>query len=176
MRVNAYLQKLANVEESERAELLDTFNMQNYASNILSETDMWILKTAAENSEYLNGKLREAEDLTLDAEAPVEPSSEGESEELSLDTTSSEGESEELSLEPVEDGSDELSLDTPPAEDGSDDTTSSEEESPADGEEIETSLAGVGILPLIAEIQEKIAHGKPSEVELAALKAMKKMF
>ena len=54
--------------------------------------------------------------------------------------------------------------------------TSSEPKEEKDEKKIETSIEGVGILPLLAEIQEKLANGKPSEIELAALKAMKKLF
>jgi hypothetical protein len=44
-----------------------------------------------------------------------------------------------------------------------------------DSDEIEMSKEGVGILPLIAEIQKRLSNGKPSPVEIAALKALKKL-
>ena len=81
---------------------------------------------------------------------------------------------EELSLDPAPEGEtpaaaggEELSLDPAPEATPETETTSPE---------IETSLEGAGILPLLAQIQDALASGKPSEVELAALKAMKKMF
>ena len=162
--------------------------------NMLSETDMWILRTAAENVEYLNHKLKEAETSTLgkDLEAPEEElltlddtntasidnaSTETEETELSLDDTA-ETDTSELSLDDTTEET-ELSLDDTAETDTSElslDDTSSEPKEEKDEKKIETSIEGVGILPLLAEIQEKLANGKPSEIELAALKAMKKLF
>ena len=150
MKVADYIRRLASADENERINVVESINIQNYAMNMLSETDMWILRTAAENVEYLNHKLKEAETSTLgkDLEAPEE-------ELLTLDdNASTETEETELSL----------------------DDTSSNPKVEKDEKKIETSIEGVGILPLLAEIQEKIANGKPSEIELAALKAMKKLF
>ena len=150
MKVADYIRRLASADENERINVVESINIQNYAMNMLSETDMWILRTAAENVEYLNHKLKEAETSTLgkDLEAPEE-------ELLTLDdNASTETEETELSLG----------------------DTSSEPKEEKDEKKIETSIEGVGILPLLAEIQEKIANGKPSEIELAALKAMKKLF
>ncbi len=115
------------------------------------------------------------------AAAEEEVPAEGGDAELSLDAPA-EGGDAELSLDapaeevPAEGGDAELSLDAPAEEVPAElDTVETDEETETEPE-IETSLAGVGILPLLAEIQEKLANGKPSEVELAALKAMKKLF
>lgn len=157
MKVADYIRRLASADENERINVVESINIQNYAMNMLSETDMWILRTAAENVEYLNHKLKEAETSTLgkDLEAPEE-------ELLTLDDTNTVS-NDNASTETEET---ELSLDD----------TSSEPKDEKDEKKIETSIEGVGILPLLAEIQEKLANGKPSEIELAALKAMKKLF
>ena len=109
----------------------------------------------------------ETEELSFDDEVTQptddqELSLDDETEELSLDD-----ETEELSLD---DETEELSLDEEPPQSVESDSDDSEDS------KIETSIAGVGILPLLGEIQDKLANGKPSEVELAALKAMKKLF
>src|SRR5574344_1686631 len=220
MKVADYIRRLASADENERINVVESINIQNYAMNMLSETDMWILRTAAENVEYLNHKLKEAETSTLgkDLEAPEEElltlddtnttsidnaSTETEETELSLDDTAETDTSElslddtteetELSLDDTAETEEtELSLDDTAETDTSelslDDTTgteetelslgdtSSEPKEEKDEKKIETSIEGVGILPLLAEIQEKLANGKPSEIELAALKAMKKLF
>ena len=196
MKVADYIRRLASADENERINVVESINIQNYAMNMLSETDMWILRTAAENVEYLNHKLKEAETSTLgkDLEAPEEElltlddtstvsndnaSTETEETELSLDDTA-ETDTSELSLDDTtETDTSELSLDdtteTEETELSLDDTSSNPKEE-KDEKKIETSIEGVGILPLLAEIQEKLANGKPSEIELAALKAMKKLF
>ena len=196
MKVADYIRRLASADESERINVVESINIQNYAMNMLSETDMWILRTAAENVEYLNHKLKEAETSTLgkDLEAPEEElltlddtntelslddTAETDTSELSLDDTT-ETEETELSLDDTaETDTSELSLDdtteTEETELSLDDTSSNPKEEKEE-KKIETSIEGVGILPLLAEIQEKLANGKPSEIELAALKAMKKLF
>ena len=188
----SYLKKLSETVESGRSDLVELIRLKNYGSNELSENAMWILTTASKNNEYLTSKLQE--ELSLDQEAPSE-----EDEELTLDSPS-EDDGDIPAEMPAEDepsaSADDLTFDddAAPEEGGEGDIPS---EAPAEGEEempaeldadeasdeeteeepkIETSLAGVGILPLLAEIQEKLANGKPSEVELAALKAMKKLF
>ena len=159
MKVADYIRRLASADENERINVVESINIQNYAMNMLSETDMWILRTAAENVEYLNHKLKEAETSTLgkDLEAPEEELltlDDNDTDIVSNDNASTETEETELSL----------------------DDTSSNPKVEKDEKKIETSIEGVGILPLLAEIQEKLANGKPSEIELAALKAMKKLF
>ena len=216
MKVADYIRRLASADENERINVVESINIQNYAMNMLSETDMWILRTAAENVEYLNHKLKEAETSTLgkDLEAPEEElltlddtnttsidnaSTETEETELSLDDTAEtelsldDTAETELSLDDTaETNTSELSLDDTAETDTSElslddtteteetelslDDTSSEPKVEKDEKKIETSIEGVGILPLLAEIQEKLANGKPSEIELAALKAMKKLF
>lgn len=175
MKINTYLKKMYDVSLDERSNFVESVNIHNYASGILSETDMWILRTAADNAEYLENKLKEADELTLDKEAPSENE-----EDLNLDETS---EDEELSLEePTESGEKELSLDDITDDDplslDNEDKLKTQSDSAEDDEKpkIETSLEGAGILPLLADIQDKLANGKPSEVELAALKALKKLF
>ena len=222
MKVADYIRRLASADENERINVVESINIQNYAMNMLSETDMWILRTAAENVEYLNHKLKEAETSTLgkDLEAPEEElltlddtntelslddtaetdtselslddTTETEETELSLDDTAetdtselslddtTETEETELSLDDTaETDTSELSLDDTAETDTSElslDDTSSNPKEEKEEKKIETSIEGVGILPLLAEIQEKLANGKPSEIELAALKAMKKLF
>ena len=196
MKVADYIRRLASADENERINVVESINIQNYAMNMLSETDMWILRTAAENVEYLNHKLKEAETSTLgkDLEAPEEElltlddtntelslddTAETDTSELSLDDTT-ETEETELSLDDTaETDTSELSLDDTAETDTSElslDDTSSNPKEEKEEKKIETSIEGVGILPLLAEIQEKLANGKPSEIELAALKAMKKLF
>ena len=190
MKVADYIRRLASADENERINVVESINIQNYAMNMLSETDMWILRTAAENVEYLNHKLKEAETSTLgkDLEAPEEElltlddnaSTETEETELSLDDTELSLDDTELSLDDTtETDTSELSLDDTTETEETElslDDTSSNPKVEKDEKKIETSIEGVGILPLLAEIQEKIANGKPSEIELAALKAMKKLF
>ena len=183
MNLNDHIKILSEMEANDRNTYIDHLEIKNYGSSELTETDMWILSQAAENNEYLTGKLKEAEELSLDTEAPeeevtIEPELDlgtdtSTEDELSLDTPSDDT---ELSLDtPAED---ELSLDTPtdtPAEDELSLDTPTDTPSEEPKEEIETSKAGIGILALLGEIQEKLATGKPSEVELAALKALKKL-
>ena len=209
MKVADYIRRLASADENERINVVESINIQNYAMNMLSETDMWILRTAAENVEYLNHKLKEAETSTLgkDLEAPEEElltlddtntelslddTAETDTSELSLDDTAetdtselslddtTETEETELSLDDTAETEEtELSLDDTAETDTSElslDDTSSNPKEEKEEKKIETSIEGVGILPLLAEIQEKLANGKPSEIELAALKAMKKLF
>ena len=177
MKVADYIRRLASADENERINVVESINIQNYAMNMLSETDMWILRTAAENVEYLNHKLKEAETSTLgkDLEAPEEELlTLDDTNTVSNDNASTETEETELSLDDTE-----LSLDDTTETDTSElslDDTSSNPKVEKDEKKIETSIEGVGILPLLAEIQEKLANGKPSEIELAALKAMKKLF
>lgn len=180
MTLDTILKQLSESTFEARADLVESVQIKNYGSNMLSETDMWIIRQAAENAEYLEQKIKEAEELSLDTEAPSE------NDELSLDTPS---DGEELTLDSPSDSGEELTLDTSSETEGSelslddspsdvdgDELTLDDDTEKEEKKEIETSLEGVGILPLLAEIQEKIATGKPSEIELAALKAMKKMF
>ncbi len=196
-KIYKYLKKISNVDFNQRMDLVENLKIKNYGTSELTETEMWILTNAADNAEYLNKKLRENNKLTLDVEAPeenqttlsTEPSVDSElsfddevtqptdDQELSLDD-----ETEELSFDDevtqptddqelsLDDETEELSLDEEPPQSVESDSDDSEDS------KIETSIAGVGILPLLGEIQDKLANGKPSEVELAALKAMKKLF
>jgi len=192
-KIYKYLKKISNVDFNQRMDLVENLKIKNYGTSELTETEMWILTNAADNAEYLNKKLRENNKLTLDVEAPeenqtnlsTEPSADSElsfdddevtqstdeTEELSLDDETEElsldDETEELSFD---DETEELSLDAEPPQSVESDSNDTEDS------KIETSIAGVGILPLLGEIQDKLANGKPSEVELAALKAMKKLF
>ena len=202
MKLNQYIRILAEMEESKRSTFIDHLEIKNYGSNELTETDMWILTNVAKNSEYLKSKLREAEELSLDKEAPEETSGDTGADsgldtptegELSLDTSSKptpEGGNElsldtpaedELSLDtpskPTPEGGNELSLDVSPNAVGGEDSTldTSSETDDTQKKEIQTSKVGIGILPLLAEIQKKLANGRPSEVEIAALKAIKKL-
>jgi len=202
MKLNQYIRILAEMEESKRSTFIDHLEIKNYGSNELTETDMWILTNVAKNSEYLKSKLREAEELSLDKEAPEEASGDTGADsgldtptegELSLDTSSKptpEGGNElsldtpaedELSLDtpskPTPEGGNELSLDVSPNAVGGEDSTldTSSETDDTQKKEIQTSKVGIGILPLLAEIQKKLANGRPSEVEIAALKAIKKL-
>ena len=59
MKVADYIRRLASADENERINVVESINIQNYAMNMLSETDMWILRTAAENVEYLNQVLND---------------------------------------------------------------------------------------------------------------------
>ena len=189
-KLEDYLKQLSEIPAEERQIFIEALTIKNYGSNELSETSMWILNTAAGNADYLENKLKENEAMTLDTEAPAE-----QSEELTLDTPSEEtptegGETAPEGGETAPEGGEtapegELTLDTPseetPTEGGEElslDTTTEEPDSTEtteEKEEIETSKEGIGILALIGEIQEKLANGKPTEVELAALKALKKL-
>src|SRR5574344_1798222 len=198
MKVADYIRRLASADENERINVVESINIQNYAMNMLSETDMWILRTAAENVEYLNHKLKEAETSTLgkDLEAPEEElltlddtnttsidnaSTETEETELSLDDTA-ETEETELSLDDTaetdtselylddtaETDTSELSLDNTTGTEETElslDDTSSEPKEEKDEKKIETSIEGVGILPLLAEIQEKRSEEHTSELQ-----------
>ena len=121
------------------------------------------------------------EELSFDDEpSDEEVPAEGSEEELSFDDEPTEGDvssDTEATETPTEGDEEELSFDDESSDEDADLTTDVPEDEETEEEpKIETSLAGVGILPLIAEIQDKLANGKPSEVELAALKAMKKLF
>ena len=146
-KIYEHLKMLSDTPIDEREMFLETIKMMSYSSTELTEHDMWILTTASENSDYLYGKLKEADEMSLDTEAPTE--------------------TDELTLDAPEEGGEELTLDAP--------TETETTEPTEEKEEIETSKEGIGILPLLGEIQDKLANGKPSEVELAALKALKKL-
>jgi len=196
--INKHIKKLSTLQESDRSIYIDQLEIKNYGSNELTETDMWMLKRAATQENYLNHKLYEVESLSLDMEAPEE------SDELSLDDASStepelslddaSSTEPELSLDDASSTEPELSLDDasstePEIEISSDidvdisdehitppeNETDISDDEPSDDGKIETSKEGIGILALLGEIQEKLANGKPSEVELAALKAIKKL-
>jgi len=185
MNVTRYIKELSLLEESERKSYIAHLEIKNYGSNELTETEMWILTNASQNAEYLNDKLKEAEELSLDLEAPeeteekvtIEPDltvddNESNDEELSLDIPS---ESEPTTeIDSNNDNDTELSLDVSDEESNQPDEVSTDKDA-SEKKEIETSKEGIGILPLLGEIQEKLANGKPSEVELAALKALKKL-
>ena len=158
-KIYEHLKMLSDTPIDEREMFLETIKMMSYSSTELTEHDMWILTTASENSDYLYGKLKEADEMSLDTEAPTE------TDELTLDAPEEGG--EELTLDAPEEGGEELTLDAP--------TETETTEPTEEKEEIETSKEGIGILPLLGEIQDKLANGKPSEVELAALKALKKL-
>ena len=160
--INKHIKKLSTLQESDRSIYIDQLEIKNYGSNELTETDMWMLKRAATQENYLNHKLYEVESLSLDMEAPEE------SDELSLDDASSTEPEIEISSDIDVDISDEHI--TPPENE-----TDISDDEPSDDGKIETSKEGIGILALLGEIQEKLANGKPSEVELAALKAIKKL-
>src|SRR5574344_591168 len=170
MKVADYIRRLASADENERINVVESINIQNYAMNMLSETDMWILRTAAENVEYLNHKLKEAETSTLgkDLEAPEEELlSLDDTDTVSNDNASTETEETELSLDDTaETDTSELSLDDTTEEtELSLDDTSSEPKEEKDEKKIETSIEGVGILPLLAEIQEKRSEEHTSELQ-----------
>jgi len=186
MNITRYIQELSLLEESERKSYITHLEIKNYGSNELTETEMWILTNASQNAEYLNDKLKEAEELSLDLEAPeeteevtIEPDltvdDESDSEELSLDIPINPESATEIDSDTTNDEKNtELSLDISDEESSENDQVSTDKDS-SEKKEIETSKEGIGILPLLGEIQEKLANGKPSEVELAALKALKKL-
>jgi len=184
MTLTDHIKTLSEMEENDRDTYLTHLEIKNYGSSELTETEMWILSQAASNNEYLTNKLKEADELSLDTEAPVEPTVEPTVEpevDLGMDTPTD--------TTDISTSNDDLSIDTPtedptvePEVDLETDTPTDSENTPSDSntteepkKEIETSKAGIGILPLLGEIQEKLANGKPSEVELAALKAIKKL-
>ena len=179
-KVYEYLKQLSETPIEKREMFIESMKIRSYSSPEISETDIWILSIAAENNEYLEKKLKEAEELSIDTEAPEEDEEEltldSPEEELTLDEpeeTSTEDEEDEKS---VDDSEEELSIDSPEEELTLDEPEETDSKDSSDEkDEIETSKEGIGILPLIAEIQEKLASGKPSEVELAALKALKKL-
>ena len=203
-KLEDYLKQLSEIPAEERQIFIEALTIKNYGSNELSETSMWILNTAAGNADYLENKLKENEAMTLDTEAPAEQSEEltldtpseetptegGETPTEGGETPTEGGETAPEGGETAPEGGEtapegELTLDTPseetPTEGGEElslDTTTEEPDSTEtteEKEEIETSKEGIGILALIGEIQEKLANGKPTEVELAALKALKKL-
>lgn len=165
--MNKHLKKLAEIDELERVNYVEMLELKNYGSNELTETEMWVLTNASKNSEYLTAKLKEGEELTLDDEAPEENAN-GDDADLTLDDTDSNTDLTDNVEENTEEG--DLTLD-----DTNSNTTPNTDSDNTDKKKIETSKEGIGILPLLGEIQEKLATGKPSEVELAALKALKKL-
>ena len=183
MTLNDHFKILSEMEENDRDTYLTHLELKNYGSSELTETEMWILSQAASNNEYLTNKLKEADELTLDKEAPVEKptidsgvdsttdSSDTTNDDLTLDTPSDTDNTDTGSSDTGSsdtDNTDTDNTDTDNTDTGSSDTDKSKKK-------IETSKEGIGILPLLGEIQEKLATGKPSEVELAALKAIKKL-
>ena len=167
MKVADYIRRLASADENERINVVESINIQNYAMNMLSETDMWILRTAAENVEYLNHKLKEAETSTLgkDLEAPEEElltlddtntasidnaSTETEETELSLDDTA-ETDTSELSLDDTTEET-ELSLD----DTAETDTSELSLDDTAETEETELSLGDTSSEPKEEKDEKKI--------------------
>jgi len=191
------LKELKLSSADKRIALVENFEIVNFVSNEISEYNLEILKKAALNEGVLN-KLIEDEDidLSMDEPAPAEDNS-NPFDEVDTDSTAEENETDDTE-NPFDDGSDDSvdtdTTDTANTEDDpfADETTNSDDmtdETDTDPDEdtdddedeedessnIETSAEGVGILPLIAEIQKRLANGKPTEVELAALKALRKL-
>ena len=164
MKLIDKLKDMSTVNKSAREDLVESINIQNYGSGQLSETDMWILRQAATDEKYLKRKLQEAEDLGLDLEVPSETDT-AEDDELSLDFGDDESEDDD----DFEDG--DFGLD----DESEDDEFDLGDDESEDDESEEEYSPGIGILPLIAEIQEKLANGKPSAVEIAALNAIRKL-
>ncbi len=171
MKLFEYLKKMSKIEETERIEFLGYLEMRNLASAELTETDMWILTNAAENTEYLTSKLAE-EELTPAPEAPdetptVDPLATTDTAEVPAVDTATEVPATDVV--PTEETPTEPSAEETPTEE------TIEDDEDEDDSEIETSKEGIGVLALLGEIQEKLATGKPSPVEVAAIKALKKL-
>lgn len=134
------------MNEVEKKDFLSQMIIKNYANNMLTEHDMWILTKAINDEQYLDSKL-------LEDEAP-----------------------EEANLEVVDSLEiDDMELSSNPDTSDVDNNIDSIEASTENEEGIETSKAGIGILAMLGEIQDKLANGKPSEMEIAAIKALKKL-
>lgn len=167
MKLFEYLNRMALMEDTERVEFLGHLEMRNLGSAELTENDMWILTTASGNNDYLQSKLAE-EELAAETEAPEEaPAVEAPVDTAVTDTVTA----EETPTEEVP--STEETPTEPEAEEPTAEETPTEEDS--EDAEIETSKEGVGVLAMLGEIQEKLATGKPSAVEVAAIKALKKL-
>ena len=138
--------KIKIMNEVEKKDFLSQMIIKNYANNMLTEHDMWILTKAINDEQYLDSKL-------LEDEAP-----------------------EEANLEVVDSLEiDDMELSSNPDTSDVDNNIDSIEASTENEEGIETSKAGIGILAMLGEIQDKLANGKPSEMEIAAIKALKKL-
>lgn len=173
MKLFEYLKKLSETPEDKREEFLGYLEMRNLASAELTETDMWILTNAANNNEYLNSKLEE-EDLVPAPEAPDEvtaPTVEDEINSATPDETAV-APTDTAEVVPTEETPTE---EVPATEETPTEETPTEETEEEDDSTIETSKEGIGVLALLGEIQEKLATGKPSPVEVAAIKALKKL-
>ena len=155
MKLFEYLNRMNEMEEPQRIDFLDHLEMRNLCSAELTENDMWILTHSASNNEYLQSKLSE-EELAAETEAPDETIA------------------PEVPFDPPAAVDTEA---TPPAETPAptEEATPTEEDEDEDDSKIETSKEGIGVLALLGEIQEKLATGKPSPVEVAAIKALKKL-
>lgn len=156
-----------------RVDIFDHIKTINYANSELSDHQLWLISESlndnAKITEMLNNLSESGEELSLDLDAPEEP----ESLDIDLDAEE-ESESNELDDATISDD-DNLELpseiETPM---DSDDSQESNENTAIDAEQ-ETSAEGIGVLSLIGEIQSKLANGKPSEVEIAAIKALSKL-
>ena len=173
MTLNDHFKILSEMEENDRDTYLTHLELKNYGSSELTETEMWILSQAASNNEYLTNKLKEADELTLDKEAPVEKPTIDSGVDSTTDSSDTTNDDLTLDTPSDTDNTDTDNTDTDNTDTDSSDTDSSDTDKSK--KKIETSKEGIGILPLLGEIQEKLATGKPSEVELAALKAIKKL-
>jgi len=174
MKLFEYLNRMNEMEEPQRIDFLDHLEMRNLCSAELTENDMWILTHSASNNEYLQSKLSE-EELTAETEAPDET--------VAPDVTfdppaATDAPAPETPVEPTTDAVAPIEETPAPTEDVAETPTETETPAPTDDEDdstIETSKEGIGVLALLGEIQEKLATGKPSPVEVAAIKALKKL-
>lgn len=163
MKLFEYLNRMNEMNNQGRIDFLDHLEMRNLCSAELTENDMWILTHSASNNEYLQSKLSE-EELSVETEAPDEtvvPAVPFDPPSATPTTTQT----------PTDDDKDKDDED----EDEDEDDKEEEEEEEEDDDKIETSKEGIGVLALLGEIQEKLAAGKPSPVEIAAIKALRKL-
>ena len=181
MKLFEYLNRMNEMDDTARIDFLDHLEMRNLCSAELTENDMWVLTHSASNNEYLQSKLSE-EELAAETEAPDETvapdvtfdppaATEAPTEETPAPT-------EEVATEPTPDVATPTEETPAPTEEVAEETpTEAETTEPEedDDSDIETSKEGIGVLALLGEIQEKLATGKPSPVEVAAIKALKKL-
>jgi hypothetical protein len=147
--------EMKNVED--RKNYIETLKIMIYTGINLSESEIEIIESYINDEKELKKRYLDlviSEELNSDTEPPVEDDE--------LDKLMNDDDDSDDSVDSADNNSD-----NDIADDNSDDDDNADD--------LEISREGVGILPLIAEIQKRLANGEPSPIEIAAIKSLKKI-
>jgi len=180
-----YLKEMKNMTLSEKEEYLDKLELKNYISFELTTETLNRLRNIAKDESLFNEYLKEAEEL--EDEAPEETT---DVDDLDIDTETTETDTTDTDTDDIDidteadatdtdtdaDDIDTTDIDTETTETDTEETTDISTNDTVETEEMQSENSeGAGILSLLQEIEKKLNKNKPSEVEKAAYKALKKL-